>query len=80
MNRSARCTVLLAVTCTAACVTGSDRPDDVDDPLPDDVLTALQRDLGQTADEIAERLRAEAIAAQVEPALREQLGDMYGGA
>jgi streptogrisin C len=47
--------------------------------MPDDVLAAMVRDLGQTEAEIELRLVAEAVAAEVEPALRADLGAAYAG-
>ncbi len=86
---------LLALACAPACVDDGAPPepepepglggsDDVSVGLPDGVsesmMAALERDLGQDRAQLALRLRAEAIAAQVAPALAEQLGDAFGGA
>src|SRR5262245_6564908 len=67
-------TSMLLLSVLASC--GTDEPS----TLPEDMMSAMQRDLGQTEDEIARRLVAEASAAQLEPQLPSLLGDAYGGA
>ncbi len=79
----------LALTLSAACVVGDPdqrEPDDDDGPasssptVPVEVLAAMQRDLGLTAQQLEVRLRAEAIGAQLAPALQDQLGEPFAGA
>jgi streptogrisin C len=44
------------------------------------LLEALERDLGQSRPDLEHRLRAEAVGAQLAPALQEALGPSFGGA
>ncbi len=69
---------LSAVVLASACTLDVE----VEEPpaIPVEMLEAMQRDLGQTEAEIRLRLVAEALAARVEPALRDELGDGFGGA
>ncbi len=68
----------VAVLLWASCGTDSDS---VEAPaIPAEMMAAMQRDLGQTREEIERRLVAEAIAAQLEPEMPGLLGDAYGGA
>jgi streptogrisin C len=72
-------TALLVIAGTSACVTESDPI--VEAPVvPDDVLAAMQRDLGESRAAVEARLVAEAIAARVAPALEAELGDPFAGA
>ena len=70
---------LLSVTVLVSGCVIDDEPEG-DPGMPIEMLEALQRDLGQSADEIERRLIAEARAAQLEPVLRDELADAYGGA
>ncbi|GEN09225.1 streptogrisin C [Myxococcus fulvus] len=45
-----------------------------------EVLTAMQRDLGLTAEQVRDRLENEAFAARTERTLRGELGDSFAGA
>ncbi|RKH06905.1 ricin-type beta-trefoil lectin domain protein [Corallococcus carmarthensis] len=45
-----------------------------------DILSAMQRDLGLTADGVKRRLASEAAAVRVEGSLRAELGERFGGA
>jgi streptogrisin C len=65
------------VACASACATEELHPDPAP---PDELMQALERDLGQTRTQLDARLRAEAFAAQVAPALRDQLGASFAGA
>lgn len=82
MHRTARALIVLSFAVFAACET--DPPDELPDGAPEGlaegVLDALERDLGQSGPELERRLRAEAVAAQLAPVLRDQLGDGFGGA
>jgi streptogrisin C len=49
-------------------------------PSPDDMITALERDLGLPRDVLERRLATEANAARIAPALRDELGTSFGGA
>jgi streptogrisin C len=67
-----------AIALLPACEIEADPEDDFQPPY--EMLEALQRDLGQTEEQIERRLVAEARAAQLEPLLRDRLGGAYGGA
>ncbi len=63
----------------AACV--GEPPPEADPPsVPDEVLAAMERDLGQDRAAVMRRLAAEAVAQRVEPVLRAELAETYGGA
>jgi streptogrisin C len=67
---------VLSVFLSASCVV-----EEEPGPLPEEeMIEALERDLGQSRDEIERRLTAEARAARLEPRLGAELGDAYGGA
>ncbi len=73
--------LLCAALGVGACdgqVTTPEGGDSVD--VTPEVLSAMERDLGLTADEVHERLRVEAEAARLAPALRDDLGPDFGGA
>lgn len=86
MQRIVRSLVVVSLVAPIAalggCQTEEDGPTDPAEPdeLPEDVLDALERDLGQSRGDLERRLRAEAVAAQIAPALQEQLGASFGGA
>jgi streptogrisin C len=80
---------LAAAACTTSVDTGengergteTEAAPRTSDPLVEpEMLKALQRDLGLTAEQVTRRLAAEATAARIEPGLRDQLGESFGGA
>jgi streptogrisin C len=78
MVRTLRCSVIVvSLIAAAGCAT-----DVVVDSTytPEEMLDALERDLGQTRPQIEERLRAEAMAVQVLPGLQASLDAEFGGA
>lgn len=83
MHRTARALIVLSLVFIVACETEEGGPSGPGDPpgaLPEGVIDALERDLGQSRAELERRLRAEAVAAQLAPVLREQLAESFGGA
>jgi streptogrisin C len=87
--RLATTVACLAVAATGACV-DSDTDTDVDDAVQSadtpaalaspEVMIAMQRDLGISAAEVPVRLQAEAHAAVIAPAIRDQIGSRFAGA
>lgn len=77
-----RLAAVFSIMWAAGCVTGSDALDDGVAPpeVSAEVLAAMQRDLGQSEAEVRARLIAEAAAARIEPELRAEVGDAFGGA
>src|SRR5262245_49997632 len=78
MHRSVRAVVVVSLFTVMGCETDETEPERLDQP--DELFAALERDLGQPRPVLERRLAAEAIAAQVAPALRDQLGASFGGA
>jgi streptogrisin C len=78
MHRSVRAVVVVSLFTVMGCETDETEPEALDQP--DELFAALERDLGQSRPVLERRLAAEAIAAQVAPALRDQLGASFGGA
>lgn len=76
-----RLAAVCSIVWASACVTDPDSFEGEAPPsVPDEVLAAMQRDLGQPEAEVRRRLVAEAEAARIEPMLRADLGDAFGGA
>jgi len=74
----ASCLVVWATACSTE-LAGPDDPGDDGGP-PTSMVAAMQRDLGESPAQIEARLRGEATAARIEPALRDQLGAAFAGA
>jgi streptogrisin C len=77
MHRSVRAVIVVSLFAVVGCEIEGPEPDP---DQPDELFAALERDLGQSRAALERRLAAEAIAAQVAPALRDQLGASFGGA
>lgn len=79
-------TAATAILLTASVVVGLEQPAAAapsTDPVAgvsDDILAAMQRDLGLNPEQAKARLRSDAEAARVERALRDSLGMRFGGA
>ncbi len=73
--------VLFVLAWQSACTQAGEIVGEVAAPeIPDEMLAAMQRDLGESVVQVEHRLLVEATAASQEPLLREQLGSPYAGA
>src|SRR5687768_6746943 len=80
MRRSARVVIVVSFSTAVGCQIDEPDPEARGPDLPDELYVALERDLGQPRPALDRRLAAEAIAAELTPALRDQLGASFGGA
>ena len=80
MRRSVRAVIVVSFSTAIGCQIDEPDPEARGPDLPDELFVALERDLGQSRPALERRLAAEAIAAQLTPALRDQLGASFGGA
>jgi streptogrisin C len=76
IDRVHKSLIVAFVLSAAACATDPEP----DGRVPDPMQLALQRDLHETPAQLDHRLRAEAVAARLAPALHDELADAYGGA
>jgi streptogrisin C len=79
MLRSVRAVFVVSLF-TIGCQTDDGDEGAVTESDDDELFAALERDLGQPRPLLERRLAAEAIAAQVAPAMRDQLFGVFGGA
>jgi streptogrisin C len=80
MRPSARAVIVVSFSTAIGCQIDEPDPEARGPDLPDELYVALERDLGQPRPALDRRLAAEAIAAELTPALRDQLGASFGGA
>jgi streptogrisin C len=80
MHRNVRAVIAVSLFTVMSCQTDEPEPEFGEPEPPDELLAALERDLGQPRPVLERRLASEAIAAQLAPALRDQLGASFGGA
>lgn len=70
---------LVAAGTVAALTAPATIADPAGPPVSPELVTAMQRDLGLTADQAVARLGQEAVAARADSALRDALAGSYGG-
>src|SRR5687767_1278940 len=80
MRRTARAVIAVSFSTAIGCQGNEPDPGAHVPDVPEEMLVALERDLGQSRLDLERRFVAEAIASQVAPALRDQLRTSFGGA